>query len=104
MQLLLSSPEPCPRLEDPHLTLTLLSAGAHPHHQHPGDKYGGGEEKIEVNVVDLVQCFSSMNPSHNTPGVTGLFLQLCHASGTLYHYNKSVKIWTQLVTEVAREY
>ena len=32
-----------------------------------------------------VPCFSSLNPSQDTPGVTGLFLQLRHASGTLYH-------------------
>ena len=32
-----------------------------------------------------VACFSSLNPSLDTHMVTGLFLQLCHASGTLYH-------------------
>ena len=36
---------------------------------------------------DPIPCFSSMNPSLDTPGVTGLFLQLRHTSATLYHLN-----------------
>ena len=36
-------------------------------------------------IFDQVPCCSSLNPSLDTHGVTGLFLQPRHASGTLYH-------------------
>ena len=40
---------------------------------------------LPQGIFDQVPCFSSLNPSFTTYGVTGLFLQLHHASGTLYH-------------------
>ena len=40
---------------------------------------------LHQGIFDQVPCFSSLNPSLDTHGVTGLFLQPRHASGTLYH-------------------
>ena len=40
---------------------------------------------LHQGIFDQVLCFSSLNPSLDTHGVTGLFLQPRHASGTLYH-------------------
>ena len=40
---------------------------------------------LHQEVFDQVPCFFSLNPSLNTHRETGLFLQLRHASGTLYH-------------------
>ena len=40
---------------------------------------------LHQGIFDQVPCFFSLNPSLDTHGVTGLFLQLRHASGTLYH-------------------
>ena len=40
---------------------------------------------LHQRVFDQVLCFSSLNPSLDTHGVTGLFLQPRHAYGTLYH-------------------
>ena len=40
---------------------------------------------LRQGIFDLVTCFSSINPSLDTPGLTGLFLQVRPASGTLYH-------------------
>ena len=42
-------------------------------------------QPIHEGIFDQVPCFSSLNPSLDTHGVTGLFLQPRHASGTLYH-------------------
>ena len=40
---------------------------------------------LHQGIFDQVLCFSSLNPRLDTPGVTCLFLQPRHASGTLYH-------------------
>ena len=49
--------------------------------------------RVVQNAIELctremhkhASCFSPMKPSLDNPGVTGLFLLLCHASGNLYH-------------------
>ena len=40
---------------------------------------------LRQGIFDSVPCFSSLNPSLDIPKVTGLFLQLRYASGTIYH-------------------
>ena len=40
---------------------------------------------LHKGIFDQVLCFSSLNPSLDTHGVTGLLLQLRNASGTLHH-------------------